>query len=166
VDLCRMSIGIVLSLSLTAAIAQAGEGPRERGHAADGGAARARHNANVSPETDEGRMDAGPPPMLNLTPEQAEFRDKLVGQQRLFVRDMVRAAGKHISAEERQDIEHHWRRVMRLLRIRELAEQENDAAVVRRADELRDREDEKFVTLMQRGADASAPTVQGDGAVK
>jgi hypothetical protein len=157
--------GIVLLLSLTAGVAQADQGHREHGHG-DGGAAMARHHPKGSPDEDEGKQDAGPGVLLNLTPEQTEFRDKLLGQQRLFVRDMVRSGGGSISLERRQAIELHWRHVMRLLRVRELAEQDHDALVVSRVDELRDREDEKFVTFMQQMMDASAPTPPGSGAAK
>lgn len=159
-----MRIGLVLLLSLAAASAKAKDERHEHGHS-DGGAPSARHHVKGAPETDDDKADGGAAPTLNLTPEQSEFREKLVGQQRFFVRDMVRGHGKHISSEQRQAIERHWHRVMRLLRIRELAEQNDDASVVQHADELRDREDERFVALMQQGMDASAPT-PGGGAVK
>lgn len=51
--------------------------------------------------------------------------------------------------------------VMRLLRIRELAERDGETAIVQRVDELRDREDERFASILQGMADAGATRADG-----
>ena len=140
---------IVLFASLAAALASANSARAEE-----------RHHEH---EGDEGKGKTGSSAPLQLTAAQSEFREKLLGQQRLFVRDVARSAGGKLGPEKREAIELHWRHLASLLRVRELAEQDNDAAVVTKVDELRDREDEKFAALMQRLNDAGTPAAPGRG---
>jgi hypothetical protein len=81
--------------------------------------------------------DAAPvPPPPGLTPEQTDFRGKLVSREHDAVDAFARRNGKHISTEDRQTIRAHWRHVMRLLRIREVAQAEKDTATIAKCDDL------------------------------
>jgi hypothetical protein len=75
-----------------------------------------------------------PPP--GLTSEQTDFRGKLVSREHDAVGAFARRNGKHISMEDRQAIGVHWRHVMRLLRIREIAQAQKDTATVAKCDDL------------------------------
>jgi hypothetical protein len=113
--------GVLFALQVTASLATADAGV--------GAAASASE-----PEESE---DAGPvPPPVGLTPAQTEFRQKLVDREHTMVHDLARGNGRHISTEDREMIGMHWRHVMRLLRIRELAAAANDAASVTKCDDL------------------------------
>jgi hypothetical protein len=57
--------------------------------------------------------------------------------------------------KERQAMGTHWRHVMRLLRIRELAEANKDAASVQKVDTLLERESKKFGAHLDELGDAS-----------
>jgi hypothetical protein len=81
--------------------------------------------------------DAAPvPPPLGLTPEQTDFRGKLVSREHDAVGVFARRHGMHISPADLQAIRAHWRHVMRLLRIREIAQAQKDTATVAKCDEL------------------------------
>ena len=91
-------------------------------------------------EPDDGADDDGGVPVVPRTAAQAEHRDALVAKEREMVRGAAHHGGKKkISQRERQAIGMHWRYVMRLSRIRELAEQDHDTAVVAHVDALNER---------------------------
>lgn len=88
-------------------------------------------------EADDDVPDAAPlPPPEGLTPAQVTFRQKLVNTERDVVSKFGYRGGGHVAQEDRVVIGEHWRHVMRLLRIRELAEQAKDTATVAKCDDL------------------------------
>ena len=159
-------LGIVSLVCLIPVFASAEEGRRPHGVDTATGAP-ARRCAKGTPGKGEERENApehAGAPGVPLTLEQAEFRQQLVTQQRLFVRDVSRGGGPAVAAEKKRAIELHWQHAMRLLRVREVAQQANDEEVLRRVDDLRDREDETFVAVMRRIK--GEPASQGAGAAR
>lgn len=69
-------------------------------------------------------------------PEQKEKRHGYIANTGNHLRDLVRANGKRVTDEERDAIRDHWRRAMRLWRIRYLAMADGDKAIVARVDAI------------------------------
>lgn len=69
-------------------------------------------------------------------PEQKEKRHGYIANAGNHLRDLVRANGKRVTDEERDAIRDHWRRAMRLWRIRYLAMVDGDKAIVARVDAI------------------------------
>ncbi len=104
-------------------------------------------------DDDDGDDDAGTAIDPQRTPAQVEFRQKLLEREHALVKELTNHPGRSVTRVDRQQIGVHWRHVMRLLRIRELAERAKDAAAMKRVDELIEREDKKFRARLL-GADA------------
>lgn len=77
--------------------------------------------------------DAGVKEKGKEGPEQKKRRQDYVARISKEVRAIVRSDGV-ITAEEKELVRQHWRRSMRAHRIRLLAEDENNAAIVARVD--------------------------------
>ncbi len=81
-------------------------------------------------------------PAASESPEQR--RKDFVERARIQIRAAVSANRREVTEEERETIRGYWRHAMRLLRIRELAEQANDADGAARADKLLERFGKRF----------------------
>jgi hypothetical protein len=109
--------------------------------------------------------DAGPPVDFHRTEAQTKRRDEIVARERDVLRDIGHRNGPKISHEDRSEMGVHWRHVMRLLRIRELAENDGQKDIVAKCDALLDREDKKFVGRHgeAKGSGATAGQDHGPG---
>ena len=107
----------------------------------------AKHAA-ASDDDDTADDDGGAPVVVDRTPAQKERRDQLVAKEHELVLRLAHAHGRRISLRDRQAIGLHWRHVMRLSRIRELAEQDHDTALLARIDALLEKADKKFTAGM------------------
>ncbi len=116
--------------------------------AADAGAAPA------TPAADAGAVS------LKETPAQYRKREDYVEKTNLLIRNTVKANGKAVTEEERTEVLKHWRWSMRLYRIREIAEDLNDAAAITRADAGIQNADTKFYAALK-VMNARAPKADG-----
>jgi len=139
------------------AIADRGPGHEEHGekghherHDAehrDGGMGHGHHDGHRmgghDNDEDDDDADAGPV-HITRSPEQAARHAQMVARERDKLRDWTHKRRRHLTLAERQAMGMHWRHVIRLERIREIAEQEKDTATVKKCDELLERENKKF----------------------
>lgn len=78
-------------------------------------------------------VDAGP---ADETADQHSRRKSYVEKEWNKIKSLVHAGDKHVTDDEREAIRKHWRRAMRLWRVRNLAETAGDQASVSRVDAL------------------------------
>jgi hypothetical protein len=97
-------------------------------------------------DDEDDRPGAPPVPDLALTDAQTTFRNLTIAARQKAIADAV-GAGAATQAQ-RQEIGLHWRHIMRLLRIRELAEKDKADAIVKRVDALLARAQAKFTAKM------------------
>ncbi len=69
-------------------------------------------------------------------PEQKEKRHNYVGTTTNKIASLLRANGKKVTEDERDVVRDHWRRAMRLWRIRHLALLDGDKAIAARVDAI------------------------------
>ena len=101
-------------------------------------------DAGMADDEGDEAEDAGPPIAITRTPEQTELREHVIKAERERLHDFAHAKHRHLTMQERQAMGMHWRHVMRLLRIRELADAAKDTASVQKVDALLERETKKF----------------------
>ena len=127
-----------------------GHHERHAGEHRDGGMAHGRHEGHHMWSHDGGADDEGEDDTdagtvhVTRTPEQEARHARMVSHERDKLRDWTRTRKRHLTLVERQAMGTHWRHVIRLQRIREIAEQEKDTATVKKVDELLERENKKF----------------------
>jgi len=125
------------------------KGPHERheGDHRDGGMGHGHQDGHRmwahDNDEDDDDADAGPVHIAR-TPEQAARHAQMVAREREKMGDWAHKRKRHLTLVERQAMGMHWRHVIRLQRIREIAEQEKDTATVKKCDELLERENKKF----------------------
>src|SRR5262249_9073475 len=127
---------------------------------ADGGRMSARDDDDDDDDDDDRpRGDGGKAVAGRRTPAQLAFRKGVWERREKDIEIKVHKDGKRITDEEREAIRAHWLRLARLMRIRELAQQEKEEAIVKRADAALAREEksldaklEKLVVKAQGGA--------------
>jgi hypothetical protein len=157
-------IGLALALALGSVPAGAeGHHGHDEAQGDGGGDHRGHHGDSDSDDDDEDEKGGNAAPEIPRTPEQTDYRNKLLDKEHEIVRDAAKAHGRHIAMEDREQIGMHWRHVMRLLRIRELAQEDKDAALVAKCDELLEKADKRFRDRMAKaggaaGADAGGKT--------
>jgi hypothetical protein len=94
------------------------------------------------------------------TPGQEQFRRGLLERRQKAIAEEVGRGHKTLTEEEREAISGHWHRMLRLLRIRLLAEKARDDAAVKRVDALLDRIDKALDTKLDK-LNAAAPAAAG-----
>ncbi len=158
----RLTLG-VLAMMLVSSVALAepekgkgaGAGQKddkgEKGEKSDAGSkAAADDDDDDAPVADGGKPVAG-----RRSPAQLAFR-KAVWERRVkAIEAKVHKNGKHITEEQREIIRLHWLRVARLMRIRDLAQEDKNDAAVKRADTALEREEKNVETKLEK---ASAKT--------
>jgi hypothetical protein len=124
---------------------------------ADGGALKAGAD-----DDDDGPAvtDGGTPVAGRRTPAQLTFRKELWERREKALDAKVHKGGKRITAEEREAVQQHWLRIGRLMRIRELAQEDKNDAAVKRVDAAIER--------AEKGMDAKLDklTAKTDGGAK
>lgn len=174
-------LGVGLSLALVPATSLA-DGDRDHGDHGDHGdrdhgdhgdhgdkgdkGDKGDHDDDQGDDRDDAPDAAPLPPPPGLTPTQTDFRQKLVGREHDAVDKFAHRNGKHISQEDRVLIGEHYRHVMRLLRIRELAEQAKDTASVAKCDDLLAKADKWLQNHAKGGAAPTPATTSSDGGGK
>lgn len=98
--------------------------------------------ANDDDEDDAGSVN------ITRTPEQEARHAQMVSREREKLKEWSHKRKRHLTMVERQAMGTHWRHVIRLERIREIAEQEKDTTTLKKVDELLDRENKKFDTRL------------------
>jgi hypothetical protein len=88
------------------------------------------------------------PKAFHETPDQRDRRHKYVKDTADKTRAIVRKDNKAFTKDEGTLITEHWRRSMRALRIRDVAEDDNDTAVVGRVDTALKKIDDKFFAAL------------------
>jgi len=78
--------------------------------------------------------DAGADTKLAETAAQKRRRVDYVDRTTSLIRNAVHAGNRQVTNDERDMIKRHWRRAMRLFRIRDIAEDIGDGASVTRVD--------------------------------
>ena len=104
----------------------------------DGGKVALNDDDEESAATGGGKSVAG-----RRTPAQLAFRKTLWERREKALEAKAHKGGKKITDEEREAIKTHWLRVARLMRIRELAQEDKNEAAVKRADAALEREEKR-----------------------
>jgi hypothetical protein len=91
---------------------------------------------------------AGSAKPFQETPEQRERRFKYVRETAAKTREIIRKDNKAFTKDEGILINNHWRTAMRGLRIKDLAEDDNEPKVVGRVDAAMKRIDDRFFTKL------------------
>jgi hypothetical protein len=104
-----------------------------------------------SPATDGGKAVAG-----RRTPAQLAFRKAVWERREKALEAKVHKDGKKLTDDERAAIKAHWLRVARLMRIRELAQEDKNDAAVKRADAALEREEKSAESKLDK-LNAKAP---------
>ena len=125
------------------------EGPHgDRGgqgnHEGAGGAEDDDDDEDSGTHADAGKARA------RRTPEQMGFRREVWGRSEKALEAIVHKGNKRITTEEREVIHSHDRHVMRLLRIRELAQEDKADAVVKRVDAALERIEKRTQTKLEK----------------
>jgi hypothetical protein len=104
-------------------------------------------------DDDEGPMpasDAGKPVVGRRTPAQIALRKQIWERREKAIEAKVHKSGKHLTDEERNAIKKHWHNVSRLMRIRELAQEDKNDAAVKRADVALEREEKSIDAKLEK----------------
>lgn len=112
-------------------------------------------------DDDEGPMpaaDAGKPVAGRRTPAQLELRKQIWERREKAIDAKVHKGGKRLTDGERDAIKKHWHNVSRLMRIRELAQEDKNDAAVKRADVALEREEKSIDAKLEK---LSAKTAGG-----
>jgi hypothetical protein len=104
-----------------------------------------------APATDGGKPVAG-----RRTPAQMAFRKAVWQRREKALEAKAHKDGKKLTEEEREAIKTHWLRVARLMRIRELAQEDKNEAAVKRADAALEREEKSAEAKLEK-LNAKAP---------
>ncbi len=130
-----------------------GEGAVEPGDKKVEGAT-ARGDKKVDDDDDDAPAGAtaaaGKPPVGRRTPAQLAFRQELWKRREQAIEAKVHKGGRRLTEEEREAVKAHWLRVSRLMRIRELAQEDKADAIVKRADAALAREEKKMDTKLDK----------------
>ena len=149
------------AVTLLSSVALAAPDGKDAPQGDDPGRHHGRHGGHAD-DADDDDDDAGAMPKITRTPAQDMVRRELVRQRREAIEAAVKKNGKPLTQAQRQAIGMHWRHIMRLLRIREIAEDAKDSATMTRVDGLIARAtkhfDDKFSKLT---SDAPAGAVDG-----
>jgi hypothetical protein len=104
-------------------------------------------------DDDEGPMpasDAGKPVAGRRTPAQIALRKQIWERREKAIEAKVHKSGKHLTDEERDAIKKHWHNVSRLMRIRELAQEDKNDAAVKRVDVALEREEKSIDAKLEK----------------
>jgi hypothetical protein len=149
------AILLSLGLGLVATASPA----REHEHD-DQGEREGRHkDAGAQADDSDLDDDDGGAPAVDVkrSAAQAQFRDQRVAKEQREMTEFARRVHRKLTMQERQAMGVHWRHVMRLIRIRELAEEDKDSASMAKVDALLEREGAKFsAKLESEGGDGGA----------
>ena len=93
---------------------------------------------------------AGKPAIGRRTPAQLALRQEIWKRREQAIEAKVHKGGKRLTEEEREVIKTHWLRVSRLMRIRELAQEDKADAIMKRADAALAREEKNMDTKLDK----------------
>ena len=94
--------------------------------------------------------DGGKPVVGRRTPAQMNFRKEVWERREKAIEGKVHKGGKHLTEEEREAIRKHYLNVSRLMRIRELAQEDKADAIVKRADAALEKEEKGFDAKLEK----------------
>jgi hypothetical protein len=104
-------------------------------------------------EDDEDELpvaDGGKPVAGRRTPAQMALRKAIWERREKAIESKVHKGGKRLTEEEREAIKKHYLNVSRLMRIRELAQEDKADAVVKRADAALEKEEKGFDAKLEK----------------
>ena len=150
------ALALMSTNALAAAPAASGAAPAAAAPAAVASAHAAASAAPAASGSAHARADAGP----RETVDQRKFRQDYVTSTSQKINTIVNKDKKAVTTDEHTLIHDHWRRAMRALRVRELAEDEHEAATVTRVDTFLKKVDTGFfATLTDLNAKAPVKVV-------
>ena len=97
------------------------------------------------PASDAGKAVAG-----RRTPAQLALRKQIWERREKAIEAKVHKSGKRLTDEERDAIKKHWHNVSRLMRIRELAQEDKNDAAVKRTDAALEREEKSIDAKLEK----------------
>jgi hypothetical protein len=95
------------------------------------------------------------------TPEHRTKRRSYIRRAKKAFDEQVHAGGKQLTDDEREAVRKHWRRSMRLWRIRHLAEADGDKATIAKVDSLLSKADEQTRAELKRLNEAAPSSTGG-----
>jgi hypothetical protein len=104
-------------------------------------------------DDDEGppaATDGGKPVAGRRTPAQIALRKAIWERREKAIESKVHKGGKRLTEEEREAIRKHYLNVSRLMRIRELAQEDKADAIVKRADAALEKEEKGFDAKLEK----------------
>ncbi len=144
---CVGSAGIILALVSSNAVAAP---PAASGSATPTGSGAPA--AATPPGSAHAKPDAGPVE----TSEQRKVKFDYIRATSTKIREIANKDHKAVTKDEHSLINVHWRRAMRALRVRELAEDDHDAKMEGRVDSFLKKTDDRFFDALT-GLNAKAP---------
>ena len=109
--------------------------------------------AHDDDDDDDGPATDGGKPAGRLTPAQLNFRKETWERREKAIEARVHKGGKKMSEAEREAVKKHWLVLGKLLRIRELAQEDKNDAAVKRVDAL--------IEKLEKKLDAKLETADG-----
>ena len=108
-------------------------------------------SGKIDDDEDDGpAADGGKPVAGRRTPAQMNFRKELWERREKAIEAKAHKGGKRLTEEERDAIKKHWHHVSRLMRIRELAQEDKADAIVKRADAALEKEEKAFDAKLEK----------------
>lgn len=144
-----VALVLLAPAALAAGTAPSGAPPSLGAPPAASGGAAAAPSASAAPH---GKPDAGPAETKDQKAYRLQYVADTVAKENSLLKGLVR------TPEVQKVVASHWRRAYRTLRIRELAEDNNDAATVARTDALLRKLDGHFFAALAEMA-PSLPTI-------
>ena len=163
----RILVGWVLALSCVTGFAWADKdkdkdkGKDDHGHAhaaASASGSAPAGSASAGAASKDKDDDDGDSP-ADEKPDNKEKRRSYIRSMKTKLGNAAHADGKKMTAEERELMQAHWRRTMRLWRIRHLAEADGDKALVAKVDALLAKVDK---TTLDKMKELNAKAPKGD----
>ncbi len=150
----RSLVIAVLALTFCSSVALAdekgGKGEKTEKGEKPGEKPGAKGEKSNESDDDEEAADAGKPTTGRRSAAQIAFRKEVWERREKAVEAKVHHGGKHITEEEREAIRKHWLNVSRLMRIREMAQEDKADAIVKRADAALEKEEKSIDSKLEK----------------
>ncbi|WP_394842088.1 hypothetical protein LZC95_34050 [Pendulispora brunnea] len=153
-------LGVMLATSMAFAQPEKGKGAPPPGHVGPGkhekedkgppNKGEPTSAKNADDDEDDDIADGGKPGDHRRTPAQLTFRRGLWERRQKAIEALVHKGGKHLTDDERDLIRQHWLRLGMLMRIRELAQEAHDDAVIKRVDAAIEREEKRSEAKLEK----------------
>lgn len=156
---------LATAFSLVSSLALADHGDKDKDKGKDHGGEKGRP-ASADPKHDDAKRDGGAKrdddgddeddaaadggKAGRRTPAQLNFRKDVWERREKAIEQRVHRGGKKMSEAEKEAVKRHWLNVGRLLRIRELAQEDKNDAIVKRVDALLEKMEKHFDAKLEK----------------